>query len=59
MGKLPSDTPALSVIEIDRRGIRLENAKPEGSMTATDDFSFTLCQQSVPNAVSPMLVNHP
>jgi hypothetical protein len=59
VGKLPSDSPALSVIEIDRRCIRLENAKPKCSTTATDDFSFTLCQQPVANAASPMLGNHP
>ena len=59
VGKLPSDSPALSVIEIDRRCIRLENAKPQCAKTATDDFSFSLCQQSVANAASPMLVNHP
>jgi hypothetical protein len=59
VGKLPSDPPALPVIEIDRRRIRLENAKPKCSTTATGDFSFTLCQQPVANAASPMLANHP
>ena len=59
VGKLSSDSPALPVIETDRRCIRLENAKPKGATTATDDFSFTLCQQSVAYAASSILVNHP
>ena len=59
MRKLPSDSPALPAIEIDRRCIRLENAKPKRPTTPTDDFSLTLCQQPVANAASPMLVKHP
>lgn len=47
VGKLPSDLPALPVIEDDRRRIRLENEKPKCFTTATDEFSFALCQQSV------------
>jgi hypothetical protein len=57
--KRPSDSPALPVIEVDRRCIQLENAKPKCSTTATDDFSFTLCQQSVANVASPILAKDP
>jgi hypothetical protein len=41
--ELTGDSPTLPMIEFDGRCIRLKNAKPEYSITATDDFSFTLC----------------
>jgi len=57
--KLPSDSPALPVIELDRRSVQLENAKPEYSTTATNNFSFGVCQQPLANSASATFAKHP
>lgn len=57
--ELPSDPPALPQIELDRRRVRLDNAKPERSTATSNDFSFALRQQPAANPAPAALAKHP
>ena len=57
--KLPSNSPALPMIELDGPCVRLKNTQPEGSMTATNDFGFSLRQQLLANTAPAMFAKDP
>ena len=59
MGECPSDLPTMAAIELDRRCIRLNDAKMQCLMAASDYFSLPLREQSLAYAISPAFAKHP
>jgi hypothetical protein len=57
--ELPTDAPTVLLIEPDGCYIRLENAKAQSLMTASDYLSFTLRKQILADPTSPVLSKHP
>jgi len=59
MGKSPSDPPTVAAIELDRRCIRLNDAKMRCFVAASDDFSLPLREQTLAHPISPVIAKHP
>jgi hypothetical protein len=59
MGESPSDPPTVAAIELDRRCIRLNDAKVQYFITASDYFSLALRQQTLAHPISPAFAKHP
>lgn len=59
MGECPSDPPTAAAIELDRRCIRLNDAKTLCFMAASDYFSLCLREQTLAYPISPALAKHP
>ena len=59
MGECPSDPPIVVAIELDRRGIRLNDAKMQSGIAASDDFSLSPREQTLANPKSPAFAKHP
>ncbi len=57
MGKWPSDPPTVAAIELDRRCIRLNDAKMQCFIAASD--YFTLREQTLAHPISPAFAKHP
>ena len=55
----PSDPPTVAAIEFDRRCIRLNDAKMQCCMAASDYFGFPLREQSLAYPMSPAFAKHP
>ncbi len=59
MGECPSDLPTVAAIELDRRCVRLNDAKIQCFMAASDYFSFSLREQTLAYPTSPAFAKHP
>jgi len=59
MGKCTSDPPTVSAIELDRRCIRLNDAKMQCFIAASDYFSLPLREQTLAYPISPAFAKHP
>ena len=59
MGECPSDAPAVAEIELDPRCIRLNDAKMQCFMAASDYFCLCLREQTLAYPISPALAKHP
>jgi hypothetical protein len=59
MGECPSDPPTVAAIELDRRGIRLNDAKMQCFIAASDYFSLPLREQTLAYPISPAFAQHP
>ena len=63
MGERPSDPPTVAAIELDRRCIRLNDAKMQCFIAASDYFSLPLREQTLAYPISPGFreapINHP
>ena len=63
MAEYPSHPPTVATIELDRRCIRLNDAKMQYFIAASDYFSLTLGEQTLANPISPAFagapINHP
>ena len=59
MGECPSDPPTAAAIELDRRCIRLNDAKMQCFIAASDYFSLPLGEQTLTYPISPAFSKHP
>lgn len=59
MGECVADTPTVAAIEFNRRIIRLNHAKMQCFVAASDYFSFPLRKQALAYAISPAFAKHP
>ena len=59
MGKCASDSPTVAAIELDRRYIRLNDAKMQCFIAASDYFILPLHEQTLAYPISPALAKHP
>src|SRR6266566_7548710 len=59
MGECPSDPPTVAAIELDRRCIRLNDAKMQCFIAASDYFSLPLREQTLAYPISPAFAKHP
>jgi hypothetical protein len=59
MRDCPSDPPTVVAIELDRRGIRLNDPKMQCFVAGSDYFSFPLSEQTLAYPISPPFAKHP
>ncbi len=59
MGECLNDPPTVALIELDRRCIRLDDAKMQGFMAASNYFSLCLREQTLAYPISPAFAKHP
>ena len=59
MRECPSDPPTVAAIELDGRCIRLNDAKMQCFMAASDYFSLPLREQALAYSGSPAFAKHP
>jgi len=59
MGECARDPPIVVEIKLDRRCIRLNDAKMQCFIATSDDFSFPQREQTLAYPTSPVFANHP
>jgi len=59
MRECPDDPPTVATIELDRRCIRLNDAKMQCFIAASDYFSLPLREQTLAYPISPAFAKHP
>ncbi len=59
MRECASDPPTASLIELDRRNIRLNDTKIKSFIAASDYLSFSLRKQTLSYAKSTAFAKHP
>ena len=59
MRKCPSDLPTVAAIELNRHCIRLDDAKMQCFIAASDYFSLPLRKQTLAYPISPAFAKHP
>ena len=59
LGECPGDAPTMAAIELNRRCIRLNDAKMQCLMAASDYFSLPLREQTKAYSFSPAFAKHP